>query len=163
VHSTTLADRIDAMVDELLALRAEVSALQAASDAVAGAFDRASLLLHPTATRRGVATTASVPRRAMETTAVEAVTAKPGRGRGRAAGTAARQRATPSSVTPQVVMAAIAKLGSPTAGEIAAEISRLGTPVGGRAIRFLAQHAGATVTVVDGSRRYSLPTVAAAS
>ena len=53
-------------------------------------------------------------------------------------------------------MAAIGKLGNPTAGEIAAVLSRRGTPVSGRAVRWVAEAAGAKVTAGgDGKRRYS--------
>jgi hypothetical protein len=55
-----------------------------------------------------------------------------------------------------VVHAVIAKLGGEaTAAEIAAEITRNGVPVSGRAVRFLAERAGAqTVVGEDGQRRY---------
>jgi hypothetical protein len=67
-----------------------------------------------------------------------------------------RGRATPEGVTPQVVHAVIAKIGGEaTAAEIAAEITRNGVPVSGRAVRFLAERAGAqTVVGEDGQRRY---------
>lgn len=64
-------------------------------------------------------------------------------------------RVTPEVVTEEVVRAVIGRLGSPTAAEIAGEITKAGTQVSGRAIRFLAERAGASVSVGDdGRRRY---------
>jgi hypothetical protein len=66
-------------------------------------------------------------------------------------------RATPASVTPDVVLAVIGKLGSATAGEIAAQISQEGVPVSGRAIRHIAKGAGAVMRPGDEGRMvYSL-------
>ncbi|GAC1339165.1 MAG: hypothetical protein NVSMB29_06070 [Candidatus Dormibacteria bacterium] len=66
-------------------------------------------------------------------------------------------RATPPEVTEAVVRAALNKLGEATAAEIAAEITRAGSRVSGRAIRFLAERAGAqVVTDAAGQRRYRL-------
>jgi hypothetical protein len=66
-------------------------------------------------------------------------------------------RVTPKEVTIAVVRGAIVKLGESTASEIAAEITLAGAPVGGRAVRFLAEQAGATARVGDdGHRRYRL-------
>jgi hypothetical protein len=67
-----------------------------------------------------------------------------------------RVRVTPEGVTPQLVHTVIGKLGGDaTAAEIAAEISRTRAPVSGRAVRFLAERAGAeTVVGEDGQRRY---------
>jgi hypothetical protein len=85
-----------------------------------------------------------------------------GRGRGRAApGRSARVstngRATPASVTADVVRAVIGKLGSATAGEIAAQITGAGTPVSGRAVRHIAKGAGAVMRPGDDGRMvYSL-------
>jgi hypothetical protein len=92
-------------------------------------------------------------------------TAPGGRGRKRAAVAPARRRrrkapkgrATPPSVTGEVVRAVLAKLGSATASEIAKEITSAGAPVSGRAVRFLAERAGAqTMVGEDGQRRYRL-------
>jgi hypothetical protein len=70
---------------------------------------------------------------------------------------AAKGRATPAEVTSDVVRAVLVKLGESTASEIAAEITSAGAPVGGRAVRFLAERAGATTRVgEDGQRRYRL-------
>ena len=69
----------------------------------------------------------------------------------------AKGRATPASVTPDVVLAVIGKLGSATAGEIAAQISQEGVPVSGRAIRHIAKGAGAVMRPGDEGRMvYSL-------
>jgi hypothetical protein len=69
----------------------------------------------------------------------------------------ARGRATPASVTADVVRAVIGKLGTATAGEIAAQISQEGVPVSGRAIRHIAKGAGAVMRPGDEGRMvYSL-------
>jgi len=68
-----------------------------------------------------------------------------------------RGRVTPAEVTPAVVRAALGRLGVGTAAEIAKVISDNGTPVSGRAIRFIAERAGAQVEKgSDGQRRYRL-------
>jgi hypothetical protein len=74
-----------------------------------------------------------------------------------AARTSANGRATPSSVTADVVRAVIGKLGTATAGEIAGQITAAGTPVSGRAIRHIAKGAGAVMRPGDDGRMiYSL-------
>jgi hypothetical protein len=84
-----------------------------------------------------------------------APSAAPKRRRRRAKGT--KGRATPASVTTEVVRAVLAKRGAATASEIANEITAAGAPVSGRAIRFLAERAGAQTFVgEDGQRRYRL-------
>jgi len=66
-------------------------------------------------------------------------------------------RATPASVTTEVVRAVLAKRGAATASEIASDITAAGAVVSGRAIRFLAERAGAQTFVgEDGQRRYRL-------
>jgi hypothetical protein len=81
---------------------------------------------------------------------------KPAAGR-RRRGRPPKGRATPAEVTSDVVRAVLVKLGEATASEIAAEITSAGAPVGGRAVRFLAERAGATTRVgEDGQRRYHL-------
>jgi hypothetical protein len=61
-------------------------------------------------------------------------------------------------VTPDIVLATIGKLGSASASEIAKELSGLGDPVSGRAVRWLAERAGAATAVgEDGQLRYRLP------
>jgi hypothetical protein len=83
--------------------------------------------------------------------------AKPGAARRRRRGRAPKGRATPAEVTSDVVRAVLVKLGEATASEIAAEITSAGAPVGGRAVRFLAERAGATTRLgEDGQRRYRL-------
>jgi hypothetical protein len=85
---------------------------------------------------------------------------RPASGNGTSAGrppTSARGRATPESVTPDVVRAVIGKLGTATAGQIAAQISQEGVPVSGRAIRHIAKGAGAVMRPGDEGRMvYSL-------
>jgi hypothetical protein len=82
---------------------------------------------------------------------------KSANGRRRRRGRAPKGRATPAEVTADVVRAVLVKLGEATASEIAAEITSAGAPVGGRAVRFLAERAGATTRVgEDGQRRYRL-------
>jgi hypothetical protein len=73
-----------------------------------------------------------------------------------------RPRRTPAAVTTAVVVAAIRALGEPTAAEIAAAIARAGgVTVSGRAIRFLAEGAGAAHAVdAGGARRYRMPEAA---
>ncbi len=86
-----------------------------------------------------------------------ASSARPASGRRRRRGNAPKGRATPAEVTRDVVRAVLVKLGEATASEIAAEITSAGAPVGGRAVRFLAERAGATTRVgEDGQRRYRL-------
>ncbi|MGI8847720.1 MAG: hypothetical protein ACR2GX_05570 [Candidatus Dormibacteria bacterium] len=133
-----LVERIDALVTEVSRLRAENTALrQEMRDAVA-LLDRA-----------GTAATAGGRSQRRATPAAGA--AKRRRGR------PVKGRSTPAHVTHDVVRAVIVKLGEATAGEIAAEITSAGTTVNGRAIRFLAEAAGANYTVGgDGQRRYRL-------
>jgi repressor of nif and glnA expression len=60
-------------------------------------------------------------------------------------------------VTAEVVRAVLAKFGTATAAEIAQEITKAGAPVSGRAVRFLAERAGAhTFIGEDGQRRYRI-------
>jgi hypothetical protein len=68
-----------------------------------------------------------------------------------------RVRATPATVTPEVVRSVIASRGSASAAEIAAEIGKAGTAVSGRAIRHIAKSAGAVARPgADGRMVYSL-------
>ena len=68
-----------------------------------------------------------------------------------------RVRATPASVTAEVVRGVIKSRGSATAAEIAEEIAKGGTPVSGRAIRHIAKSAGAVARAgADGRMVYSL-------
>jgi hypothetical protein len=137
-----LVARIEALVNQVSSLRAENASLRReVRDAVA--------LLE----RAGTAGTDG------------AAVKKPGRRAAASAGKAHRRRrkkgpkgrATPASVTAEVVRAVLAKKGAATASEIAHEITLAGAPVSGRAIRFLAERAGAETFVSDdGQRRYRL-------
>ncbi len=137
-----LVGRIEALVDEVAKLRADNAALRReVRDAVA--------LLEAASTGASNGTGELVGRAVGHSSKV----ANGRRRRGRAA----KGRATPAEVTGDVVRAVIVKLGEATASEIAAEITAAGAPVGGRAVRFLAERAGATTRVgEDGQRRYRL-------
>lgn len=141
-----LVDQIQALIAEMTDLRTDNEALRAEVHDAVALLERASGALGGTSGngRRARAlageTTRSVrPRRA-------AARRKPAGG-----------RVTPASVTPAVIRAAIAKLGVASAAEIAAEISKhAGTHINGRAVRFLAEQAGAQIETVDGQRKYRL-------
>jgi hypothetical protein len=138
-----LVQRIETLVDEVAKLRADNAKLRTDVQEAVALLDRASAAAPSETGRRGRTPVGLAP--------VPAQRRKRARGRG------ARGRATPPEVTPQVVEAAIAKLGEGTASEIAAEITRAGVRVSGRAIRFLAERAGAeTYRGDDGQRRYRL-------
>ncbi len=138
----TLVDEVSRLREDNAALRREVreavSLLDSAGSTVAAARD---------ARRRSAAATDGQRKR-------------------RVRGRTAKGRATPAEVTGDVVRAVIVKLGAATASEIAAEINRAraqtatgprSAAVGGRAVRFLAERAGAVTTVGDdGQRRYRL-------
>lgn len=134
-----LVGRIEALVVEVAKLRADNAALRReVRDAVA--------LLE---------TAGSVQGPGQRAARSHAATAKPAGSRRRRRGRAPKGRATPAEVTADVVRAVLVKLGEATAAEIAAEITSAGAPVGGRAVRFLAERAGATTRVgEDGQRRY---------
>ena len=138
-----LVHRIELLVEEIGRLRADNDDLrQQVREAVALLDRAASAVGEPRGRGRARAIAAVAP-------------ASPRRRRARARGT--RGRATPPEVTAQVVEAAISKLGVATASEIAAEITRAGVKVSGRAIRFLAERAGAeTFRGEDGQRRYRI-------
>jgi len=136
--------QIEALVAEVASLRESNARLrQDVRDAVA-AFERGNVALaSATPRRRGPAAIAT-----------PAVTSRRRRRR-RTVGP--KGRATPAAVTTDVVRAVIAKLGRSTAAEIAAEITTAGVSVSGRAVRFLAEGAGAVTEVgEDGLRRYHL-------
>jgi len=138
-----LVHRIEVLVQEIARLRADNDDLRRqVRDAVA-MLERASAAVVETRPRRrapGVEGTAPAPSR-----------------RRRLRTRAAKGRATPPEVTAEVVRAVIAKLGQGTAAEIASEITRAGVKVSGRAVRFLAERAGAeTFRGDDGQRRYRL-------
>jgi hypothetical protein len=140
-----LVHRIEALVEEIARLRADNEELrQQVRDAVT-MFDRAASVVGDSRPRRR--------RRAVEGAVATAAPARRRRARGRAV----KGRATPPEVTTEVVRAVIAKLGQGTAAEIASEITRAGVKVSGRAVRFLAERAGAeTFRGDDGQRRYRL-------
>jgi hypothetical protein len=129
--------QIEALVAEVTSLRESNAALrQELRDAVS-LFDRAATVL--AGRPNGSAMVDGTARRKRRGTA------------------APKGRVTPSAVTTEVVRAVLLKLGEATASEIADEITKAGAPVSGRAIRFLAEGAGATTSLgEDGLRRYRL-------
>jgi hypothetical protein len=133
-----LVDRIATLADEVEQLRAENAVLQKEMRDAIALFERAA--------EAGPGTIRNRARSAN------------GRGRRRGGGAhGPRGRATPPEVTQEVVRAVLAKLGEATASQIAAEITSAGAPVNGRAVRFLAEAAGAkTYRGDDGQRRYRL-------
>jgi len=136
-----LTARIGVLVNEVAALRSENTALRREVREAVALLDRA-----------GAASTGDGQRRSGR---LRQTIGKPQRRRRRAK--AVKGRATPPSVTGEVVRAVLAKLGSATASEIAKEITAAGAPVSGRAVRFLAERAGAQTFVgEDGQRRYRL-------
>jgi len=138
-----LVHRIELLVEEIGRLRADNEDLRQQVREAVALLDRATAAVgEPRGRGRARVIAAVVP-------------GSPRRRRVRARGT--RGRATPPEVTAQVVEAAISKLGVATAAEIAAEITRAGVKVSGRAIRFLAERAGAeTFRGDDGQRRYRI-------
>lgn len=148
--SSDLVHTAEVMVGRIEDLVAEIATLRADNDELRSELrDAVSMLERANAALGGAA---GGRRRAG---AVPDVT--PGRGRKRAAHKARRGRATPAEVTPEVVRAVIGKLGSATSAEIATEIGRAGNfTVNGRAIRWIAERAGARIEEVDGQRRYRL-------
>ncbi|MGO8687167.1 MAG: hypothetical protein ACLQT7_08300 [Candidatus Dormibacteria bacterium] len=138
-----LVQRIETLVQEITRLRADNDDLRHQIHDALAMFERASSVAGETRSRRRGAAT-------------EAAVAAPGRRR-KPRGRLAKGRATPPEVTTEVVRAVIAKLGQGTAAEIASEITRAGVKVSGRAVRFLAERAGAeTFRGDDGQRRYRL-------
>ncbi|MBV8194304.1 MAG: hypothetical protein JOY80_02110 [Candidatus Dormibacteraeota bacterium] len=138
VHAAErLTSRIASLVNEVSALRSENAALRREVREAVAMLERAASSA-PEPSRRG-----RKPRAAG--------------GQQRRRARVAKGRATPDSVTGEVVRAVLAKLGSATASEIAVEITKAGAPVSGRAVRFLAERAGAQTFVgEDGQRRYRL-------
>jgi hypothetical protein len=161
--------RFGSLVDEVVALREalamaqeENTQLRAELAEAVGLFrDARALVTRAEPAKRGTGRAAKgtraavVPRAA--TRARARATSGNGAGAGRAARSSANGRATPPSVTADVVRAVIGKLGTATAGEIAAQITGAGTPVSGRAIRHIAKGAGAVMRPgEDGRMIYSL-------
>jgi hypothetical protein len=146
-----LANRIEVLVDEVARLREENATLRLEVRQAVTLIDAATHASgdgHVIGRRRPV------------------VGSPAAQGRRRRRAHASKGRATPTDVTSDVVRAVLVKLGEATAAEIAAEITRVrvqtgvggSTPsVGGRAVRFLAERAGASTRVGDdGQRRYRL-------
>lgn len=145
-----MVTQIEGLVGEIASLRADNHALRAElRDAVAMLSRASEALGGVAAPRRGRGRPRSVPGDDAASSASGARRRRPAK--------PSRGRATPPEVTPEVVRGTIGKLGTATASEIAAEISRhTSVAVTGRAIRFLAERAGATIETVDGQRRYRL-------
>jgi hypothetical protein len=152
IAAERLVVRISTLVDEVARLRAENQQLRAEVREAVALFDGAA----------NAAANGDGPARRRAT-----LVAKPkAPARRRRRGRSPKGRATPTDVTADVVRAVLVKLGEGTASEIAAEITRARVqagvggataPVGGRAVRFLAERAGATTRVgEDGQRRYRL-------
>jgi septal ring factor EnvC (AmiA/AmiB activator) len=135
-----LVSRIEALVNQVAELKADNATLRREVREALALIDRAGeAAAPPRATRR---TPAATPKHT----------------KGRRRGRGPKGRATPASVTPDIVLATIGKLGSASASEIAKELSGLGDPVSGRAVRWLAERAGAATAVgEDGQLRYRLP------
>ncbi|MBJ7607941.1 MAG: hypothetical protein JF887_00715 [Candidatus Dormibacteraeota bacterium] len=147
-----LVGRIEALVDEVAKLRVDNAALRIEMREAVALLDAAAATV-PNGQR---------PSRGRKPGASKPTTAS----RRRRRGAAPKGRATPTDVTADVVRAVLVKLGEATAAQVAAEITRARVqagvagstpPVGGRAVRFLAERAGATARVgEDGQRRYRL-------
>lgn len=142
IAAQRLASRIEVLVLEVARLRSDNAALRReVRDAVALLESAGDASTGGHRVLRGRATSAQ----------------KASTVRRRRRGRVAKGRATPAEVTSDVVRAVLVKLGEATASEIAKEITSAGAPVGGRAVRFLAERAGATTRVGDdGQRRYRL-------
>lgn len=155
----SLLETAERMVGQIEALVADIADLRRDNVALRAELRDAVSLLERASSALGGAEPDGRRRRGRAATAARGRSSKraaptPRAARGRQTG---RSRATPASVTPDVVRGAIGKLGVATAAEIAAEISRhAGAKVNGRAIRFLAEQAGAQIEVVNGQRRYRL-------
>jgi hypothetical protein len=144
-----MVGQIEALVDEMAALREDNEALRRELQDAVAMMERASTALGSVGTgrRRPRAVAANGEERGRRSV---------GRGSARRA-KGAKGRATPPEVTTDVVRAVLAKLGEATAAEIAAEITKAGVPVSGRAVRFIAERGGAQTAVgPDGQRRYHL-------
>lgn len=147
-----LVGRIEALVEEVARLREDNATLRREV--------REAVALLDSAASAGADGHRTLQGRTMLVAKVKAPARRRRRGR------LPKGRATPADVTADVVRAVLVKLGEATASEIAAEITRarvqaavVGStaPVGGRAVRFLAERAGATTRVgEDGQRRYRL-------
>jgi hypothetical protein len=144
-----MVGQIEALVDEMAEIRADNDALRRELKDAVAMMERASTALSGGGGGR---------RRGRTPAALDG---DGGKRAGRAAvgrrGKGVKGRATPPEVTADVVRAVLAKLGEATAAEVASEITRAGVPVSGRAVRFIAERAGAHTSVgADGQRRYRL-------
>src|ERR1700694_876684 len=109
-----LVARIEALVSQVAVLKADNAALRREVRAAVVLLERAGdAAAPPRATKRSAAPTLR-------------------HARGRRRGKGPKGRATPASVTPDIVLATIGKLGSATASEIAKELSVLGDQAAGR-------------------------------
>jgi hypothetical protein len=141
-----MVGQIEALTDEMAALRADNEALRRELQDAVAMMERASAALGG----------AGIGGRRRRAAAGEEPVRRTGRGGRRTKG-GGKGRATPPEVTADVVRAVLAKKGEATAAEIAAEITRAGVPVSGRAVRFIAERAGAQTSVgEDGQRRYRI-------
>jgi hypothetical protein len=158
--------RFGSLVAEVVTLREAVAQSQAENDQLRGELAEALDLFReagalvartdPATQTRGRAATRAKAAPARAATRVRTASTGGG-GTAGAARASMQRRATPASVTRDVVRAVIGKLGSATAAEIAAEISHAGAPVSGRAIRHIAKGAGAVMRPGDDGRMvYSL-------
>jgi hypothetical protein len=157
--------RFGSLVDQVVALReacarAQEENIQLRAELAEGIDlfrDARALLTRAEPAKRGngrtIAHAKAAPTRAAGARAASKIGAVPRR----PVRASSNGRATPASVTPDVVRAVIGKLGTATAGEIAAQISKAGAPVSGRAIRHIAKGAGAVMRPGDDGRMvYSL-------
>lgn len=135
-----MVEQIEGLVAEIAELREDNRQMRSELQDALALMEQANNALAGGADRRGARGVASEGRRR-----------RLRRGRG------PKGRATPPEVTTDVVRAVLAKLGEATAAQIAAEITTAGAAVSGRAVRFIAERAGAhTFVSEDGQRRYRL-------
>lgn len=145
--------RFEGLLEEVVALREALVGAEEENQRLRAELDEGVSLLRDA---RALVVGAERPRRGRGARR-SPVTAAPRRAAGARERASSNGRATPASVTPEVVRAVIGKLGSATAGEIAAQITGAGTPVSGRAIRHIAKGAGAVMRPGDNGRLvYSL-------
>lgn len=149
IAAQRLAIRIESLVAEVDRLRADNAFLRREIRKATAILEAGSAAAAPHAPER------------------RKVTELLGRGhRGPTGAHAHKMRVTPAEVTADVVRAVLVKLGESTAAEITAEINRARATisngarsgaVSGRAVRFLAERAGALATAGEhGTRRYRL-------
>jgi hypothetical protein len=150
----TFLSRFGSLVDEVVALREALAQAQQENIQLRAELAEAAGLFRDA---RALVARAEPAGRGRGRTARGVKAAAAPRAAGRSARVSTNGRATPASVTADVVRAVIGKLGSATAGEIAAQITGAGTPVSGRAVRHIAKGAGAVMRPGDDGRMvYSL-------